>query len=226
VRLKRTVTLLSGICVCLLSLNFARAVVSERLISETLGIVNKEVLASREMILSSLLENALNKIITGIPADKEEKIQAVNTLLLDKMVYLEAQDLGFKDFEKDEAERLVNSLEKTLQDAEIKVYKYQKEELRSYAERKLIIRNFLKSKSGSFVSLLNDQDIQSYFDKNRLRFGSMPFAQMKENIRAFLTQQQREERLIAWIEVLKKKYGARNYLVENQKSNDGLKKRD
>jgi hypothetical protein len=223
-RQKKSAILLSLFVIFLF--NFANSARPERLISETLGIVNNEILTSREMILSVLLENSLDKGSKGLPSTKDEKIQAVNTLLLDKMVDFEAQNLGFKDLDKDEVKKLVGSLEKSLQDPELKIYRFQAEDLKSNAERKLIVRNFLKSKSGSFLSLLTEQDIQTYFDKNRLRFGSMPYAQIKENIRAYLTQQQREERLVAWIEVLKKKYAARNYLIESQKSKEDSKKRD
>jgi hypothetical protein len=187
-----------------------------RLVSETVGIVNREIVSSRDMALSIVLESAMTKKSRELPKTKDDRIQAVNTLLLDRMIESEAKSLGFRDFNKDEIEPLVSPLEKDSQDSNIKPYNFTKEELRGMAGRKIIVRNFLRSKSGSFESLLSDQDLKAYYDKNRLRFGTVSFEQIKDNIRAFLTSQQREDRMIAWIGVLKTKYKARNYLVENQ----------
>lgn len=193
-----------------------QAFASSQLVSETVGSMQSEVLTARGMIVSFVLENILNKKTGHLPNSKSEKIQAVNTYLLDHMVNLEAQGLGFKDVNRQELDTLVAQAEKFVQDPSLKIYKIQKIEIQQVAERKLIVKNFLKSKSESFVSLLSEQDLQDYYAKNRLRFGTVAFAEIKESIRAFLMQQQRDERLKAWIEVLKRKYKARNYLIENQ----------
>jgi hypothetical protein len=39
---------------------------------------------------------------------------------------------------------------------------------------------------------------------------------VKENIRTFLSQQQLQERLRTWFEVIKRKYKARNFLLEKK----------
>lgn len=197
-----------------------RANVKDQLISESVGSIRQEILTLREAVMSSFAEKPIANTLLSVPQTKEEKIQAVNTLLLDRMVEAEALNLGFKDIDAKEVFRIVLSLEKELSGASIKAYRFQVDELKTMVERKLIVRNFLKSKTESFVSLLSEQDLQSYYDKNRLRFGSMPLIQMKENIRAYLSQKQKEERLVSWIEVLKRKYKAKNYLIEGQKDAD------
>lgn len=197
-----------------------RANLKDQLVSESVGSINQEILTLREAVMSSLVEKAIANSIKSVPQSKEEKIQAVNTLLLDRMVEAEALNLGFKDIDAKEVIRIVISLENELSGPSIKVYRFQIEELKAMAQRKLIVRNFLKSKTESFVSLLSEQDLQSYYEKNRLRFGSMPLIQMKDNIRAYLSQKQKEERLVSWIEVLKRKYKAKNYLIEGQKASE------
>ncbi|MNY60610.1 hypothetical protein D3C86_1971860 [compost metagenome] len=62
------------------------------------------------------------------------------------------------------------------------------------------------------VGIITDQEAQAYYDKNRIKFGSMPFSNFKENIKTFLAQQQLEERLRSWFEVIKRKYKVRNLL--------------
>ena len=79
-----------------------------------------------------------------------------------------------------------------------------------------MVQDFIKSKSNSFVSLLSDQDLKTYFEKNRLKFGSVSFEQVKDSIRNFMNSQEKEERLKTWIDVLKKKYKVRNYLNEGK----------
>lgn len=188
-----------------------------QLISETVGSVHEEALTSREMVLSNLIEAELSKKSEAWPMSQDQQIQAVNTLLLDKMVELEADELGLASYDKSDFENSAHQIEKEAALPKYKNYHWSKKEIQNVLVRKLRVRSFLKSKSDSFASLLTDQDLMAYYEKNRVKFGSVPFKDIKENIRTFLLQQQRDERLKTWIDVLKKKYKARNYFVEKKK---------
>jgi len=87
------------------------------------------------------------------------------------------------------------------------------EELKEIIERKLIAREFERLKGDASVVPVSDADALSYFQKNRLRFGSLPFSAFKDNIKSFLMKQQTERRLAEWREVLRRKYKIRNFIA-------------
>jgi hypothetical protein len=90
--------------------------------------------------------------------------------------------------------------------------------LRQSLTTKMVARNFITIKTESMTSIVTDSEAQAYFERNRLKFGTAPFESFKENIKAFLMKQQRQDRLRAWFEVLKKKYKLRNILLEDSKT--------
>ncbi len=87
------------------------------------------------------------------------------------------------------------------------------EELRTMIERKLLARNFEDFKSNVATAPVSDTDALSYYQRNHARFGNLPFATFKENIRSFLTRQQMEVRMNEWFEVLRRKYKVRNFIA-------------
>jgi len=89
-------------------------------------------------------------------------------------------------------------------------------ELSASVRRKLVSKKFIKIKADSMTTLVTDQEASTYYEKNRLKFGQLPFTNFKENIKGFLAQQQLEERLKSWFEIIKRKYKVRNYLVEGR----------
>lgn len=184
------------------------------LLTESVGSIRDEALTSRESELSAVIESWLSKKNESWPLSHEQKIIAVNTLLLDKMVEAELNELKVSDDSKKEFDNLWSSLEKEIQQAKFKESHWLNQEIKTTLIRKLRVRSFLKTKADSFVSLLNEQDLLNYYEKNQVRFGGIAFQDVKENIRSFLLQTQKEERIKTWVEVLKKKYKAKNYLVE------------
>lgn len=87
------------------------------------------------------------------------------------------------------------------------------EELKEIVERKLIAREFERLKGDASLVPVSDAEALSYFQKNRLRFGSLPFSAFKDNIKSFLVKQQTERRLAEWREVLRRKYKIRNFIA-------------
>ena len=87
------------------------------------------------------------------------------------------------------------------------------QELRSAIVRKLRAREFERLRGDVALVPVSDADALSYFQKNRLRFGTLPFESFKDNIKTFLAKQQVEMRLGEWHEVLRRKYKVRNFIA-------------
>ena len=63
---------------------------------------------------------------------------------------------------------------------------------------------------------VSEDEVKQYYEKNRVKFGNMPYAQFSQSIRDKLTQDQTQERLKDWFDILKRKYRVR--LLSNQQS--------
>ncbi len=79
-------------------------------------------------------------------------------------------------------------------------------ELTRILNRKIRAQNFLKFKMETSGVVVSDDEVKTYFEKNRVKFGNMPLDQFKEGIREVLAQEQLQEKLKDWFEVLKRKY--------------------
>lgn len=85
------------------------------------------------------------------------------------------------------------------------------EDLRRLYRQKLTAKNFIRLKTESMTGVISDAEAQAYFEKNRVKFGTLPFASFKDNIKSFLTQQQLEERLRSWFEIIRRKSRVREF---------------
>jgi len=81
--------------------------------------------------------------------------------------------------------------------------------------RKLRANRFIKYKSNSSYVQVSDEEAREYFEKNRLKFGTLDYDNFKNNIKKFLSKKNAEDRLRDWLEVLKKKHKVKNILAEN-----------
>jgi hypothetical protein len=188
------------------------------LVSESVGQAGEYVITSREVQISNTIEDVLfsEKPVTGIlevRPDQAAYRNAVANVLLEVVVAFEAENFNVGTVAPDDLSRALLKIEKSLGG---KPYWTRLEittaELQKFTSRKLVAKSFLKFKSNSMVGIITDQEAQSYYDKNRIKFGSMPFSNFKENIKTYLAQQQLEERLRSWFEVIKRKYKVRNLL--------------
>ncbi|HPI41365.1 MAG TPA: hypothetical protein PLJ21_11215, partial [Pseudobdellovibrionaceae bacterium] len=106
-----------------------------------------------------------------------------------------------------EITELVLKIQKNLQkNVEWKALDVTKEELESHLERKIKVQKYLKFKLKSLVSIITDQDLRSYYDKNTSKLGNAEFENVKENIHSYLLKLKNEEQMRSWLEVIKKKY--------------------
>jgi hypothetical protein len=183
------------------------------------GRVGEQVLSSRDVLISEMLERVLSSsrpYLGGrwsLEGDSFKK--QVTALLLEKVVFLEAENLRAAAVSATEIKETLNRIQDPLKNSRAwQVLAVTPAELETVLRRKLTAKRFIQFKAGSSVVRVTDQDALSYYEANRERFGQLPFAQFKTNIKAFLTRRQLDERLRDWFDVLQTKYNVRNVATD------------
>lgn len=190
----------------LLSLSVSAAV----LVTETVGQVSDYVVTSREVQISLAISGN-----TEVRPGRPGFANAVTQVLLEQVVALEAENFNVSSVSEEELAAALARLEKTVAGkSSWAQLEPSPEEVKRFSMRKLVAASFLKFKTSSMTSIITDQEAQAYYEKNRAKFGSAPFAEFRESIKTFLAQQQLEDRLRSWFEVIKRKYKVRNFVVE------------
>lgn len=189
------------------------------IVTATVGQVSENVVTSREVQISMVIEHILfpgkegNKGLYEVRYGQDSFRNAVTTILLESVVALEAENFNVASVTSEEVSLALAKIDRATQGrsywAELDP---SAAEIKRFTIRKLTAKSFLKFKTNSMASIITDQEAQIYYDKNRVKFGSLPFESFKENIKAYLAQQQLEERLRSWFEVIKRKYKVRNYI--------------
>lgn len=189
-------------------------------VSETVGQVGDYVLTSREVQISTVIDNILyppkdkkgNGLAETAPGSKEFRSH-VTAVLLETVVSMEADSFNVGVVSEGELSEALSKVDKAVVG---KTYWSQLQptatEVKKFTNRKLAAKSFIKFKTGSMAGIVSDLDAFEYYEKNRVKFGSTSFKSIKENIKSFLAQQQLEDRLRAWFELLKRKYKVRNFL--------------
>jgi hypothetical protein len=189
-------------------------------ITKVVGEVDNQYVTSREVKINSAIDQAINqkpssaddgyKILTGAERSFPSEVGRV---LDEWAVFFEARSLGSTAVQKSDVAKAIGVVQErwsgsqAWHDLEVGT-----EELRKAVEMKLAAQNFQKLKSDPALSPVSDDEALSYYKKNRLRFGSLPFSSFQDNIKAFLVKSQVEKRLIEWHDVLRRKYKTRNFI--------------
>ncbi|WP_374079587.1 hypothetical protein [Bdellovibrio bacteriovorus] len=205
----------------LLPLLFCLNASAATVVTETVGQVSEYVVTSREVQIAMVIENILFppktplKGLYEVRPGQTEFRNAVTNVLLEAVVAMEAENFNVAAISDDELKSAIAKVERAVSgrsywgDLEVSPA-----ELKRFTARKLTSKSFWKFKSSSMTGIITDQEAQAYYDKNRVKFGSHPFESFKDNIKTFLAQQQLEERIRAWFEVIKRKYKVRNFVAD------------
>ena len=192
-----------------------------KVLTATVGHVEKQVVTSREVQMNYLLEKVLygkGRIRRKPPAlewGEKNFPREVNGVLLEWVVHLEAKNFGGTQVTSLDVDKAEKSAKARLKDhAQWKKLGATRRELRLMLDRKIRAKKFIQFKAQSSVVPVTDDEAMDYFEKNRRKFGNFPFEKFKENIKSFLSRQQVDRRLKDWFEVLQAKYKVRNLLVE------------
>ncbi len=187
-------------------------------VSESVGQVAETVITSREVQIAAVIDQVLYPVkgsagIRELKVESSEFRQQVANVLLEAVVSIEAENFNVGTVSEDDLVVAINKVGRaTAGNAYWNRLEVTDAELSRVTSRKLVAKAFLKFKSNSMLGMITDQEAQAYYEKNRVKFGSMPFANFRDNIKSFLAQQQLEERLRSWFEIIKRKYKVRNLL--------------
>lgn len=198
-----------------INLNNAKTIEAPPVVlSKIVGVAGDQIVTSREVQIVNLLEKALgeDKELKLIPIDDAKFFSEITQVLLEIVVWNESLVFEMTQISEDEFKEVSERIaKKTINNSDWKRLQVSQMEFEKFLKRKIIAKKFIKIKSDSMKGFISDQEAKEYFEKNRLKFGQIAFSQFKENIKTFLTQQQLEERLTVWFEVIKKKYKVKNY---------------
>lgn len=187
------------------------------LVSEAVAQVSDHVITSREVVVSYVIDQALSENLSKkasvdrtqwlLKFPSEEFKKHLAQVVLESVVQLEAENFSVGQINLAE----IQSQQKHLQEMvgawgpwlQLQVSKV---ELEQMTARKARAKNFLKFKMETSGVQISDEEAKAYFEKNRLKFGNLPFAQFKEGIKEVLSQEQLQEKLKDWFDILKRKY--------------------
>lgn len=191
------------------------------LVSETVGQVSDRVVTSREVQISMAIGSVLFPDEKGNAQDElrpglAQFSKAVTQVLLELVVVLEAENFNVATVSEVDLKEALAKVEKGLSGKSLwNRIEPSAAEIKNITSRKLIAKSFLKFKTNSMAGIITDQEALAYYNENRAKFGNSSFEDFRENIKTFLAQQQLEERLRSWFEVIKRKYKVRSLVADS-----------
>jgi hypothetical protein len=184
-------------------------------INESVGRAGETILTSREVKLSAFVERALSPK-TSQQKKSSNLTQDTTALLLEVIVAKEAENFSLGQVAEAESEKAWAEIKKAAGYSALqKELSLSEAEIKTAIKRKLNAQSFIEFKTNSLTSTVTDEEAKIYFEANPNRFKGAQFEGLKENIKTFLSQQQLNERLKSWFELLKRKYKVQNYLLES-----------
>lgn len=193
--------------------------------SASVAVVGGQVITSREVQIFGVLTKALaskvkpdNKIRDSwvVSYGGEAFTRILSQFLVDQVVALEAETFSVSEVsEKDIQLAKEHILNMTRSWPAWKRLDVSDRELVTILQVHLRAQAFLKFKSESSGVLVSDSEAQEYYEKNRVKFGNLPFEKFKDSIKDVLAQEQLEEKLKDWFELLKRKYRVRLLSANN-----------
>ena len=159
----------------------------------------------------------------------EEFTSALNRLLIEWMVRDEADTFGVAKVSEAEIGQSLTSVKTRIAaNSAVKsrwaTLGFSDGQLKDMVSRKLKANRFIKYKSNSSYVQVTDEEARDYFNKNRLKFGTMDFESFKGNIKKYLEKKNAEDRLRDWLTILRKKHKVTDLLggVSDNSSPEGL----
>lgn len=204
----------------IITLFFSVTAWSQKIVSQAVGTVAEQVMTSREVKMSIMVSKVLGdrraqgfkeeEMIVGHPSFA----LAVTQVLLDQVFLNEGEGFSFSDLGESEVKRERVKLQSLSKNKFWLELEPSPEEVERILIRKLKSSAFFKFKAETLRGTVSDAEIRSYYEGNKDKFGAGKFETFKDNIRMFLIQQQSQERMRTWFELVKRKHKVRNFLTE------------
>jgi hypothetical protein len=203
----------------LIALLFGFQVPAE-LVSTGVGVVRNQVVTSREVQIQNLLDVALYETkpkdkLKLLAVDSKAFSKAISDSLLEAVISLEAQNFNLIQLSADEIKTAEKKAQRILKDQAVwKNLQVSKAEFENGLRRKLQAKKFVQFRAQSSVLPVTEAEAQKYFNENRLKFGTLPYENFRENIKSFLSRTHVDQRLKDWYDVLLNKYQVKNLIAE------------
>lgn len=184
-------------------------------LSQTVGTAAFQVVTSREVKAS----NILNQVFKNRTPENYQELSEndINQTLFELAIFRESQSLSAVKLTDEELKNLVQETSAGLQKrSDWQKLEASELELKTWIERKKVAMTYFDLKMNSLIGIVTDDEIQQYFEKNRVKFGSTSFESQKESIRVFLQKQNQKLRIQEWVAALKVKYQVRNDAVTDK----------
>ncbi len=204
----------------LIVLGFILAQARAELVSTGVGLIRNQTVTSREVQIQSLLEVALNDgqakdKLKLLAIDSRAFSEAVSQVLLETVIAMEAENFNLVRVEdKDRQAAEVKALKILKKTSFWKNLQVSQRELEHGIKRKIQAKKFIQLRAQSSALPVTDGEAQKYFNENRLKFGELPFENLKENIKSYLVRVHVDQRLKDWYDVLLNKYQVKNLIAE------------
>ncbi len=193
---------------------------AQTVVSQSVGTVGELVVTSREVQMSILVSKALGDKRSQEYREEDLAIEsaafskAVSQVLLDQVFYNEGEGFSFSDLSSDDIKKERQKLQGLAKNPLWLKINPSSDEIDRVLLRRLKASAFFKFKADTFRGTVSDSEVRSYFDSNKGKFGSGNFELFKDNIKMFLVQQQAQERMRSWFELIKRKHKVRNFIAD------------
>jgi hypothetical protein len=197
----------------------AMALAQAKILSVTVAQVGDHVITSREVMISSALDQGL--LLTSQPANKvkleplpniasEPFKNQLSMLILEHLVISEADSFSIAQISQEEVGKQMQALADLFKSwPDWKTLAVTTNEMEAQTSRSMRAKSFLRYKTESMGLHISEQEAREYYQKNRVKFGTLPFEKMKGSIREYLSQKNVETKMKDWVQILRKKYHVR-----------------
>lgn len=199
---------------------FASVAFAQEVVTKGVGQIQKRLITSREVQIHHLIDSALNRKSQSRrfdppSVDSKQFVRATQDVLLRMAIALEAEEFDMVSVTSAEVQQAERQVIPLLRQREAwRRLDVKSRELEEAIRRTLRAKKFVQLRSQSLVLPISDVEAQRHFNENRLRFRGMPFENIKDDIKNYLSRTQVERRLKDWYDLLLAKYQVKNLIRE------------
>lgn len=190
---------------------------ADTIISQVVGQAGDIVVTSREVKINHFIETTIfsdDKAVAAHLKDDEKGFdKEISRTLLEIAVSREADVFNAAQIPDEDVLKTIalvrNAASRPAHVAYWSKLSPTQQELKATVSQKLRAKRFIQFKTRASIVPVTDAEALQYYQKNRSRFGNAPFTQFKESIKSLLSQEQANQRLRDWFELLQRKYRVR-----------------
>ncbi len=179
---------------------------SAQLVAASVASIDGRMISLRDTQLAEELQKSLAKVKAS---EWAVELDAVSQSVLNIIAAKEAKSFQIAEVTESES---IEAMRKIKNSEVVRRLKFKDSELREFVNEKILAEKFLVLRSEGLRTVLTDQEVKDYYEKNKLTaYKNMSYEKFKETIRRDLELEYRQKRFLEWFDVLKQKYKVRIY---------------